>query len=54
MYCFLALQLESYLQYNIDITTEQSFRYTEHTNAIVTSQKCVIILGFSRLDHMII
>ena len=36
MYCFssyLALYLEKYLQYNIDITTEQSFRYMEFIDA---------------------
>ena len=54
MYCFLALQLENHLQYSIDITTEQSSKYTQRTNANVTFQNCVIMLGFSRLDHMII
>ena len=36
MYCFslyVALQLEKYLQYNIGITTEQSFRYMEFIDA---------------------
>ena len=36
MYCFscyLALYLEKYLQYSIDITTEQSFKYMEFIDA---------------------
>ena len=32
-FCFLALQLEKYLQYSIDITTVQSFRYMELIDA---------------------
>ena len=42
MYCFscyLALYLEKYLQYNIDITTEQSFRYMEFIHAKIWISK---------------
>ena len=38
MYCFscyLASYLQKYLQYSIDITTEQSFRYMESIDAKV-------------------
>ena len=31
--CYLALQFEKYLQYSIDITTEQSVRYMELIDA---------------------
>ena len=37
--CYLALQLEKYLQYSIDITTEQSFRYIELTDAKISISK---------------
>ena len=36
MYCFscyLALELDNYLQYSIDITTKESIRYMELTDA---------------------
>ena len=42
MYCFscyLALYLEKYLQYSIDITTEQSFRYMEFIDAKIWISK---------------
>ena len=42
MYCFscyLALYLEKYLQYSIDITTEQSFKYIEFVDAKVWISK---------------
>ena len=42
MYCFscyLALYLEKYLQYSIDITTEQSFRYMELIDAKIWISK---------------
>ena len=44
MYCFscyLALYLEKYLQYSIDITTEQSFRYMEFIDAKIWISKNV-------------
>ena len=42
MYCFscyLALYLKKYLQYSIDITTEQSFRYMEFIDAKICISK---------------
>ena len=42
MYCFscyLVLYLEKYLQYSIDITTEQSFRYVELIDAKIWVSK---------------
>ena len=51
MYCFscyLALKLKTYLQYSIDITTEQSFRYMEFVDCKnLDFQKCVIMSGFA-------
>ena len=39
--CYLALYLEKYLQYSIDITTEQSFRYMEFIDAKIWISKNV-------------
>ena len=52
MYCFpcyLALYLEKYLQYSIDITTEQSFRYMEFINAKIWISKMHHYVGFSQI-----
>ena len=37
--CYLALSLEKYLQYSIDIATEQSFRYIELTDVKIWISK---------------
>ena len=37
--CYLSLYLEKYLQYSIDITTEQSFRYMEFIDAKIWISK---------------
>ena len=42
--CYLTLQFENYLQYSIDITTEQSFRYMELTDAKY---------GFPKMHHYV-
>ena len=39
--CYLTLQLKNYLQYSIDITTEQSFRHMELTDAKIWISKNV-------------
>ena len=46
MYCFscyLALKLESYLYYSIDISKEQSFRYVELVDAKIWICKNVLL-----------
>ena len=37
--CYLALQLEKYLQYSIGVATEQSFRYIELTDVKIWISK---------------
>ena len=37
--CYLAFELEKYLQYSIGIATEQSFRYIELTDAKIWISK---------------
>ena len=56
MYCFscyLALYLKWYLQYSINITTEQSFRYMEFIDAKIWIFKMHHYVGFLQIgSHM--
>ena len=51
-FCYLALQLEKYLQYSVDITTEQSFRYMELTDAKILISKNVSLYWVRKLGHI--
>ena len=47
--CYLALELEKYLQYSIDIATEQSFRYIELIDAKIGVSKMRHYVRFSQI-----
>ena len=47
--CYLDLKLESYLQYSIDISKEQSFRYVELVDAKSGFAKMCYYVGFTQI-----